>query len=86
MTTEQSITLKVALDSAQGLQSFLNLSMLARPGVEVTSSQITSVVKGRAWRSAPEHDDHESEMRLLLEEVARNRPYTLSRLFPLLLL
>lgn len=46
MTTGQSITLKVTLDSAQEVQSFLAKNLLNRKGVEVTSSQIiTSTVK-----------------------------------------
>lgn len=46
MTTGQSVTLKVALDTAQELQSFLGKNVLKRRGVGVTSTQIiTRTVK-----------------------------------------
>jgi Lrp/AsnC family transcriptional regulator, leucine-responsive regulatory protein len=79
MTTGQGITLKVALNSPQGLQSFLNLSVLVKPGVDVTSSQIiTTVVKEEPAALLPSTMNMNLRCDYCSEEVTRTRPYTVS--------
>jgi DNA-binding Lrp family transcriptional regulator len=79
MTTGQGITLKVALDSPRSLQSFLKLGALAKPGVDVTSSQIiTSVVKEEPPALLPSAMTMNLRCDYCSEEVTRSRPYTLA--------
>jgi Lrp/AsnC family transcriptional regulator, leucine-responsive regulatory protein len=79
MTTGQSITLKVALNSPQGLQCFLNLGVLAKPGVDVTSSQIiTTVVKEEPAALLPSTMTMNLRCDYCSEEITRTRPYTVS--------
>jgi Lrp/AsnC family transcriptional regulator, leucine-responsive regulatory protein len=79
MTTGQGITLKVALDSPQGLQSFLKLGALAKPGVDVTSSQIiTSVIKEEPSTLLPSAMSMNLNCDYCSEEVTRSRPYTVA--------
>ena len=79
ITTGQSITLKVALETTQGVQSFLAKNLLRRRGVEVTSSQIvTSTVKEEQIPLLP----HSLVMNLKCDhcggDVSSPRPYTLA--------
>jgi Lrp/AsnC family transcriptional regulator, leucine-responsive regulatory protein len=77
LTTGQSMTLKVALDDVQGLQSFLKRNLLGRPGVSVTSSQIiTSVVKEDPPSLLPSMLTMNLKCDYCREEVTRARPYT----------
>jgi Lrp/AsnC family leucine-responsive transcriptional regulator len=79
MTTGQGITLKVALDSPQGLQSFLKLGALAKSGVDVTSSQIiTSVIKEEPSTLLPSAMSMNLKCDYCSEEVTRSRPYTVA--------
>ena len=77
-TTGQGMTVKIALDDVAGLQTFLNRSLLARPGVGVASSQIiTSVVKEEPARILPASLTMNLRCDYCHEEVSRARPYTM---------
>jgi DNA-binding Lrp family transcriptional regulator len=79
ITTGQGMTVKVALDGAAGLQTFLNRSMLARRGVSVASSQIiTSVVKEEPAPILPASLTMNLRCDYCREEVSRARPYTMA--------
>jgi DNA-binding Lrp family transcriptional regulator len=79
VTTGQGVTMKVALDDVAGLQEFLGRSLLARPGVTVTSSQIiTSVVKEEPAPLSPATLTMNLRCDYCREEVARARPYTIA--------
>ncbi len=79
MTTGQSITLKVTLDSAQEVQSFLAKNLLNRKGVEVTSSQIiTSTVKEEPASLLPGNLVMNLKCDHCGGKVTSGRPYTLA--------
>jgi DNA-binding Lrp family transcriptional regulator len=79
MTTGQSITLKVTLDSAQELQSFLARNALKRRGVDVTSSQIiTSTVKEEPVSLLPGGLVMNLKCDDCGGDVTSSRPYTLA--------
>jgi DNA-binding Lrp family transcriptional regulator len=79
MTTGQSLTLKVALDSAQGLQFFLAKNLHKRRGVDVTSSQIiTSTVKEEPGSLLPGGLMMNLKCDYCGGEVTSSRPYTLA--------
>jgi len=79
MTTGQNITLKVALNDVDGLESFLKRNLLGRPGVSVTSSQIiTSVVKDEPPSLLPGLLTMKLNCDYCHEEVTRKRPYTIA--------
>jgi Lrp/AsnC family leucine-responsive transcriptional regulator len=78
LTTGQSITFKVTLDSAQGLRSFLNENVLRRRGAEITSSQIiTSTVKEEPPPLLPSMLAMNLKCDYCGGEVTSSRPYTL---------
>lgn len=78
MTTGQGMTLKVALDDVREVQSFLRRSVLGRPGVKVTSSQIiTRTIKEEPPSVVPSMLTINLECDYCHEEVTRTRPYTL---------
>ena len=79
VTTGQSVTLKVTLESAQELQPFLGRNVLRRRGVDVTASQlITNTVKEEATSLRP----GSLVMKLKCDhcdgDVTSNRPYTIA--------
>jgi DNA-binding Lrp family transcriptional regulator len=79
MTTGQSITLKVALDSAQELQSFMARNVLKRRGVDVTSSQIiTSTVKEEPVSLLPSRLVMNLKCDYCGGDVTSSRPYTVA--------
>ncbi len=79
MTTGQNITLKVNLESAQAVQSFLAKNLLRRKGVEVTSSQIiTSTVKEESISFFPGDFVMNLKCDYCGGDVASSRPYTYS--------
>ena len=79
MTTGQSITLKVTLDSAQELQSFLARNMLKRKGIDVTSSQIiTSTVKEEPASLLPGSLIMNLKCDYCGGDVTSSRPYTVA--------
>lgn len=79
MTTGQSITLKVSLDSAQELQSFLAKNLNKRRGVTVTSNQIiTSTVKEEPASIVPGDLMIDLKCDYCGGEVTSSRPYTLT--------
>ena len=79
MTTGQGITLKVTLDSAQELQSFLARNVLKRRGVDVTSSQIiTSTVKEEPVSLLPGGLVMNLKCDLCGGDVTSSRPYTVA--------
>lgn len=79
MTTGQSITLKVALDTAQGFQPFLAKNLLKRRGLEVTSSHIiTSTVKEELVSLLPGSLVMNLECDYCGGDVTSRRPYTLA--------
>lgn len=79
MTTGQSVTLKVALESAQGLQDFLKANVPRRSGVEVTSTQIvTNILKEEPPSFLPSTLTMNLKCDLCHELITRARPYTIS--------
>jgi DNA-binding Lrp family transcriptional regulator/endogenous inhibitor of DNA gyrase (YacG/DUF329 family) len=79
MTTGQNVTLKVAVDDVQDVQSFLKRNVLGRPDVKVTSSQIvTSVVKEEPTSLLPNMLTMNLKCDFCHEEVTRKRPYTMA--------
>ena len=79
MTTGQSVTLKVALDDVQDVQSFLKRNVLGKHDVKVTSSQIiTNVVKEEPASFLPSMLTMNLKCDYCHEEVTRNRPYTVA--------
>jgi DNA-binding Lrp family transcriptional regulator len=79
MTTGQSITLKVTLESVQGLQAFLAENVLKKRGVEVTSSQIiTSTVKEEPPSLLPGTLIMNLKCDYCDGVVSSSRPYTIS--------
>lgn len=77
MTTGESITLKVTLDTAQDVQSFLAKNLLNRRGVEVTSNQIiTSTVKEEPASLLPGSLVMNLKCDHCGGDVTSNRPYT----------
>jgi len=79
MTTGQSITLKVTLDSTQELQSFLARNVLKRRGVDVTSSQIiTSTVKEEPISILPGGLVMNLKCDYCGGDVTSSRPYTVA--------
>ena len=78
MTTGQSITFKVSLDSVQELRSFLNEKVLRRRGAEITSSQmITSTVKEEPPSLLPSMLAMNLKCDYCGGDVTSSRPYTL---------
>lgn len=78
-TTGQNITLKVALESVQGLEPFLKGNVLGRPGVGVSSSQIvTSVFKDEPPSLLPSVLTMNLKCDYCHGEVASSRPYTIA--------
>lgn len=76
-TTGQAITLKVALDAVQDLQSFVEKNVSGRPGLEVVSSQIvTSVVKEEPPHLIPSALTMDLRCDFCKGEVNSSRPYT----------
>lgn len=80
MTTGQGITLKVTLESVQGLQPFLASNILKRRNVEITSSQIIiDTVKEDPHSTLPTRTP---VMNLKCDDcggdVTSNRPYTIA--------
>jgi Lrp/AsnC family transcriptional regulator, leucine-responsive regulatory protein len=79
VTTGQSITLKVTLESVQSLQSFLAENVLERRGVEVTSSQIiTSTVKEEPPSLIPSALVMNLKCDYCGGDVTSSRPYTIA--------
>ncbi len=79
MTTGQSITLKVTLDTAQGVQSFLAKNLLKRREVDVTSSQIiTSTVKEEPSSLLPGGLVMNLKCDYCGGDVTSSRPYTVA--------
>src|ERR1017187_3911455 len=79
MTTGQSITLKVTLETAQGVQSFLAKNLLKRRGIDVTSSQIiTSTVKEEPIPLLPGSLVMNLRCDYCGGEVTSTRPYTVA--------
>jgi len=79
MTTGQCITLKVNLDSAQGVHSFLTKNLLRRKGVDVMSTEIiTSTVKEEPASLLPGGLTMNLKCDYCGEEVTGSRPYTLA--------
>jgi Lrp/AsnC family leucine-responsive transcriptional regulator len=79
MTTGEGITLKVTLDTAQGVQSFLAKNLLKRRGVVVTSSQIvTSTVKEEPLSFLPDGLVMNLKCDYCGGDVTSSRPYTVS--------
>ena len=79
MTTGQNVTLKVALDDVQDVQSFLKRNVLGSPDAKVTSSQIiTSVVKEEPAPFLPSLLTMNLKCDYCHEEVTRRRPYTMA--------
>ncbi len=79
ITTGQGITLKVALDGVQGLQSFLSKNVAGKHGLEVTSSQIvTSVVKEEPPSLLPSTLTMKLKCDYCHGEVTSSRPYTIA--------
>jgi DNA-binding Lrp family transcriptional regulator len=79
MTTGQSITLKVNLDSARELQSFLARNILKRRGADVTSSQIiTSTVKEEPASLLPGSLIMNLKCDDCGGDVTSSRPYTIA--------
>ena len=78
LTTGQSITFKVTLDSVQRLRSFLNENVLRRRGAEITSSQIiTSTVKEEPPSLLPSMLAMNLKCDYCRGDVTSSRPYTL---------
>jgi DNA-binding Lrp family transcriptional regulator len=78
-TTGQGMTLKVALETVAGLQTFLTRNLLRRPGVSVASSQIiTSIVKEEPAPFSPATLTMNLKCDYCHEEVTRARPYTIT--------
>ena len=79
MTTGQSISLKVTLDSPLELQSFLARNLLKRRGVDVTSSQIiTSTVKEEPVSLLPGGLVMNLKCDYCGGDVTSGRPYTVA--------
>ena len=79
MTTGQSITLKVTLETAQGVQSFLAKNLLKRRGIDVTSSQIiTSTVKEEPIPLLPGSLVMNLKCDYCGGDVTSTRPYTIA--------
>ncbi len=79
ITTGQSITLKVTLDTVQGLQPFLAKNLLKRRGVDVTSSQIViSIAKEEPASLLPSGLTMNLKCDYCGGDVASSRPYTLA--------
>jgi Lrp/AsnC family leucine-responsive transcriptional regulator len=78
LTTGQSITFKVTLDSVRELRSFLNENVLRRRGAEITSSQIiTSTVKEEPPSLLPSMLAMNLKCDYCRGDVTSSRPYTL---------
>jgi Lrp/AsnC family leucine-responsive transcriptional regulator len=78
LTTGESITFKVILDSVQGLRSFLNDNVLRRRRAEITSSQIiTSTVKEEPPSLLPSMLAMNLKCDYCRGDVTSSRPYTL---------
>lgn len=78
MTTGQNLALKVSLDSALGLQSFLKQRVLGKTGVAVLSSQIvTSVVKEEPPSLLPGLLTIDLRCDYCHGEVTSSRPYNI---------
>jgi Lrp/AsnC family leucine-responsive transcriptional regulator len=79
MTTGQSISMKVTVDSVQQLQSFLARNLLKRRGVDVTSSHIvTSTVKEEPASFLPSSLVMNLKCDYCGGDVTSSRPYTLA--------
>jgi DNA-binding Lrp family transcriptional regulator len=79
MTTGQNVTLKVALDDVQDVQSFLKRNVLGKHDVKVISSQIiTNVVKEEPASFRPSMLSMNLKCDYCHEEVTRRRPYTIA--------
>ncbi|MDG6924928.1 MAG: winged helix-turn-helix transcriptional regulator [Nitrososphaerota archaeon] len=79
MTTGQGITIKLTLDSAQELQSFLARNLLRRRGADVTSSQvITSIVKEEPTSLLPDSLVMSLKCDYCGGDVTSSRPYTVA--------
>jgi len=79
MTTGQNIFLRVTLNDARGLQTFLREKVLTRPGVEVSTSEIvTSIVKEEPPSLLPSMLTMNLNCDYCHGEVTSSRPYTVA--------